>query len=56
MSDTDDILQGVLIGGFAFFGLSLVYYCAQKHRQNVTMKKSASMEELSSVSTEDPVA
>jgi hypothetical protein len=56
MSYTDDLLQGLLIGGFAFFGLNLVYYCVRKHRQSVTMKKSASMEELSSVSTEDPLA
>lgn len=54
MAEADDILQGALIGGFAFLGLNLLYFCVRKHRQTVTMKKSASMEELSSVGTEDP--
>lgn len=55
MTDSDGVLQGLLIGTFAFIGLNVVYYCVRKHRQSVTMKKSASMEELSSVTTEDPV-
>jgi hypothetical protein len=54
MSGTDDVLQGVLISGFIFIGLNLAWYCVRKHRQNITMKKSASTEELSSVNTEDP--
>lgn len=55
MANIDDILQGVLIGGFAFIGINLFVCCVRKHRKSVEMKKSASMEELSSVSTEDPV-
>lgn len=54
MADTDTILQGVLIGGFALIGINIVVYCMRKHRMNIMMKKSPSMEELSSVSTEDP--
>ncbi len=54
MVDTDNILQGILIGGFAFMGISTLVYCLRKKRNEVTMKKSASTEELNSVSTDDP--
>lgn len=54
MSDADDILQGCLIGAFGFIGLVSVVCCLQKRVKKYTMKKSASMEELSSVETHDP--
>lgn len=52
MSQSDDALQGVLITGFAIAGLSVLAWCLRKKRHQ--MIKSASTEELSSVSTEDP--
>jgi hypothetical protein len=52
MSDSDSILQGFLIAGFSLIGLSAISFCIRKKRTQ--MVKSASMEELSSVSTEDP--
>lgn len=52
MSDADQVLQGFLIAGFAIAGLSVLGWCLRK--QKTRMIKSASMEELSSVSTEDP--
>lgn len=52
MSDADQVLQGFLIAGFAVAGLSFVGWCLR--RQRTRMVKSASMEELSSVSTDDP--
>lgn len=48
----DEILQGFLIAGFSIAGLSVLGCCLRKKRTQ--MIKSASMEELSSVSTEDP--
>ena len=55
MSDTDDIMQGFVIAIFSLAGLSAISYCVRiKLRQQHHMKKSASMEELSSVDTSDP--
>lgn len=51
----DDILQGLVIGGFAFVSLSTLVYCIQKRRSKIFhMKKSSSMEDLNSVDTSDP--
>ena len=54
MTDADDILQGCLIGAFGFIGIATLAYCLQKRVKTYHMKKSASMEELSSVDTTDP--
>jgi hypothetical protein len=54
MADADSILQGVLIGSFGFIGVVSVVYCLKKKAKSYSMKKSASMEELSSVDTTDP--
>lgn len=54
MSDADSVLQGCLIGGFGFICVISVVYCVQKKVKSYSMKKSASMEELSSVDTTDP--
>ena len=52
MSQSDDALQGFLIAGFAIAGLSFIGWCLRKKKHQ--MIKSASTEELSSVSTDDP--
>jgi len=52
MTESDDALQGVLITGFAIAGLSFLGWCLRKKKSQMT--KSASTEELSSVSTDDP--
>jgi hypothetical protein len=54
MSDADSILQGFLIGAFGFVGVVTVAWCLQKKVKKYNIKKSASMEELSSVETHDP--
>jgi hypothetical protein len=54
MVDADSVLQGCFIGGFAFVGLVTLVYCLKKKAKSYHMKKSASMEELSSVDTTDP--
>jgi hypothetical protein len=48
MADADIILQGLLIGGFSFAGVVALVYCLKKKAKTHHMKKSASMEELSS--------
>jgi len=51
----DELLAGFVIGGFSCVVLSALAYCIKKRRATlVSMKKSASMEELSSVDTTDP--
>lgn len=52
MSNSDDLLQGFLIGTFVFMGITAIGYCVR--RVKPTMVKSESMEDLSSVTTEDP--
>lgn len=54
MADADSILQGCFIAGFSFAGLVALVYCLKKKVKTYDMKKSASMEELSSVDTTDP--
>lgn len=55
MTDADDLLAGFVIGGFSCVVISALAYCIKKRRSNlIHMKKSASMEELSSVDTTDP--
>ena len=54
MADADSILQGVVIGSFSFIALATLVYCLKKKAKTYHMKKSASMEELSSVDTTDP--
>ncbi len=54
MTESDDILQGLFIGGFLFVGLNAVVYYMRTRCRKSEMKKSPSCEELSSVSTEDP--
>lgn len=54
MSDADTILQGCLIGAFGVIGVMAVVFCLKKKVKTYHMKKSASMEELSSVETHDP--
>jgi hypothetical protein len=54
MADADSILQGCFIGGLGFAGLVTLIYCLKKKAKTYHMKKSASMDELSSVDTTDP--
>lgn len=54
MVDADDLLQGFAIAGFSIIFLSSIVYCLKKKTKSYHMKKSASMEELSSVDTTDP--
>jgi hypothetical protein len=55
MVDADDLLQGFSIAGFSMIILSAIAYCLKRKRASIMMmKKSASMEELSSVDTTDP--
>jgi hypothetical protein len=55
MADSDDVLQGLFIGGFAFVGVVTLVICLRKKATTYSMKKSASMEELNSVDTVDPI-
>ena len=49
MADADDIMSGVLIGGFIAFGIGVLGYCL---RRKPTLKQSASHDDL--VNIEDP--
>jgi hypothetical protein len=55
MVETDDILQGFLIGSFTLIGLSALAYCLRRRDVKYNMKKSASMEEINSMDSADPV-
>lgn len=48
MADADSILQGFFISGFVLLGVCTASYCLRRYRSKPSMKKSASMEELSS--------
>jgi len=54
MVDADDLLQGFAIAGFSIIALSSIAYFLKLRTKKFSMKKSASMEELSSVDTTDP--
>lgn len=55
MVDSDDILQGFLAATFVICGISAIGYCIRNRMKNQTgLKQSPSMEDLTSVSTEDP--
>lgn len=57
MADADELLQGFLIGTFVLIGFSSISYCIRHRLQNkTTLKQSPSMEDLNSVSTEDPLS
>lgn len=53
---SDEIMQGFVIAMFVLCGLSSFSYCIRLRLKNSTMmKKSESMEDLSSVDTTDPI-
>ena len=54
MSDTDDILQGFLIGTFVIFGMAFIGCCVRRVKPKMVMLKSPSTEDLNSVDTTDP--
>lgn len=54
MADADSILQGFLVGGFAFAGVVTLVCCLKKKAKMYYMKKSESTEDLSSIDTADP--
>ena len=51
MTDSDWVLQGILIGAFGSIGTAILI-CYLRKRSSI--KKSSSREELSSVCTDDP--
>jgi hypothetical protein len=54
---SDEIMQGFVISLFALCGISSAVYCFRLYFKNKhTLKQSASMEDLTSISTEDPQA
>lgn len=52
----DLIMQGFVTGLFVLVGVSGLGFCIRKYYRNrhVTLKQSPSMEDLTSVNTEDP--
>ena len=54
MSDADTVLSSIFISSFTVVGVCACTYWIRNRRRNISMKKSASMEELSSVETHDP--
>lgn len=55
--DADTILQGFVYALFGLCGASSLIYCIRlKLKEKVQMKQSPSMEDLTSVNTEDPQA
>lgn len=53
--DSDTIMQGVVITSLAGTGLFAIAYCIwKKYKSKSSMKQSPSMEDLTSVSSEDP--
>ncbi len=54
MSESDDILQGFFIAGISIIVLSGIGWCLRQKKNQ--MVKSESTEDLSSISTEDPIS
>lgn len=52
---SDDIMQGFVWSLFGLCGISCLGYCIRLYlKKPSTMKQSPSMEDLNSISTEDP--
>jgi hypothetical protein len=52
---SDEIMQGFVISLFALCGISSAVYCFRMYlKDRPTLKQSPSMEDLTSISTEDP--
>ena len=56
MSDSDSIMEATVITLFCLTGLFGVTHCIRTYlrKRNPTMKQSSSMEDLTSISTDDP--
>lgn len=55
MGDTDDVMQGFVIGAFILFGISAFCCCFRfRSKTTATLKQSPSMEELQNAVSEDP--
>lgn len=53
--NSDDALQGIFIASFTAIGIAtLVYTIWKKCKNNSGMKQSPSMEDLTSISSDDP--